>query len=385
MTHAATASGASQSYGSLAKLLHWITAALVFSMIALGLYMTQEGLELGERFQLYQLHKSIGVTVLAITVVRLIVRQINGVPALPAHIHGWERIAAHSAHGALYALLIAMTLTGWAMVSVAAFSVPTMLYGVIPWPHIPFLAALSTEDKKAAEAVFQQTHEIFAYSLAVLIGVHVAAALRHALILKDGVMSRMLPRFLVKSSALVLCLGLAAVVARPGDARAYEWDVSPEASKVGFAVTAAGSTITGAFQKFQAQVKFDPDLLADAEIAVAIDMTSVKTSLPEADQTLASAEWFDVKQFPRATFRAQQAKRVGEGKFEYAGDLTVKGVTKPATLAFSVEIEGSEATAQGELTIVRADHGVGPESMAGVAIPKDVKVAMTIKALKLNN
>ncbi|MDZ4791301.1 MAG: YceI family protein [Hyphomicrobiales bacterium] len=385
MAYATATTPVTGDYGSLAKLLHWATAALIFAMVSLGVYMTQDGLDLATKFRLYQLHKSIGVTVLAITAIRLVARQINGVPALPAHVHGWERFAAHTAHGALYALVFSMTLTGWAMVSVAAFSIPTMLYGVIPWPHIPFLAELSAEHKKAAEAVFKQIHEIFAYTLTALIVVHIGAALRHALILKDGVMSRMLPRFLTKTTAVIICAGLAALVARPGDTQAYEWDVNPKTSRVGFEATAAGSTVKGAFEKFQAQVKFDPDMLADAEIEVAIDMASLKTGLPDADKTLTSAEWFDVKQHPQATFRGKGAKKIAAGKFQYIGDLTIKGVTKPAILAFNVEIEGSEAAAEGELTVTRPDYGVGPESMAGIPVPKDVKVVMSVKALKLNN
>ncbi len=386
MAYAVATRDASQGYGGLAKLLHWTTAALVLLMIGLGLYMTQDGLDIGTRFRLYQLHKSVGVTILAITAVQIVSRQINGVPALPPHFEGWERIAARTAHGALYALLFAVTLTGWAMVSVAAFSIPTMLYGVIPWPHIPFLADLSPGDKKSAEAVFRQTHKIFAYGLAALIGVHVAAALRHALILKDGVMSRMLPRFLTRTSAILVCAALAIIIARPRDALAYEWDVNPETSRVGFETSAGGQAIKGAFERFKAEIRFDPDMPDEAAFDVAIDVASLKTGTAEVDKALPSAEWFDAARFPQATFRAKGAKRTGEGKYEVTGDLSIKGVSKPATLPFSLSIEGAEAAAEGLLTIDRATYGIGPETFAGgIPLPKDVKVAMSIKALRLDN
>ncbi|MDX2265470.1 MAG: cytochrome b/b6 domain-containing protein [Hyphomicrobiales bacterium] len=380
---AAEARHARQDYSALAKLLHWSTAGLVVFMIGLGLYMTRDDIDLTSKFQAYQLHKSIGVTILALTVIRFIARQATGVPALPPHVAGWERAAAHAAHGGLYALLFAMTLTGWAMVSVAAFAIPTTLYGVIPWPHIPGLVDLAPEEKKAAEAVFKQTHEILAWSLAGLIGVHVAAALRHGLILKDGVMSRMLPRFLKGSAALA---GAALIgAAMLGEARAYEWDVARDKSRVGFEVSAAGQTVKGSFGNFQAQVRFDPELLANAEVAFAVDIATMKTGAPDVDKTLATAEWFDVKNHPKAVFRAAGAKRVGDGKYEMNGQLTVKGVTQPAVFPFALDVDGSDATAKGQFTVNRIAHGVGPESVAGVPVPKEIVVTVDIAALKLDN
>lgn len=380
MAQASTIGSTAGEYGAFQKLLHWVTAALVLFMIALGLYMTRAEIGLGERFQLYQLHKSIGVTVLLLTLVRFAWRSTFGVPALPEHIAGWERAAAHAVHGGLYALLIAMTLTGWAMVSVAAFSVPTLLYGVIPWPHVPYLTDLPTEDKKAAEAVFKTTHALLSYTLAALATLHIAAALRHAIFLKDGVMSRMLPRLFALASAAVF-----GAFAAASDARAYQWDVSPKNSKVTFELSAGGQTVKGEFANFRTEIRFDPDLLADATFNVIVDVASLKTGVAEVDKTLPSSEWFDAPKFPQAVFRSAGAKKTGEDKFEAAGDLTVKGVTRPATLTFTVEIDGAEAAGSGELVIDRLGHGVGPEAVAGIPVPKEVPVKITVKGLRLDN
>src|SRR6201999_4346461 len=93
--------------------------------------------DLAQKFKLFQLHKSLGITVLLLMVLRVLWRFIGRTPALPAWLSWYERAGAKAAHLSLYLLLFALPLTGWALVSSSALPIPTLLYQTIPWPHIP--------------------------------------------------------------------------------------------------------------------------------------------------------------------------------------------------------------------------------------------------------
>jgi cytochrome b561 len=173
-------------------LLHWLIAAAIFGQIALGLAMTRQGLPLMRQFQLYQLHKSVGITILLLVVLRVLWRLGHRPPPLPPAMPALERRAAGGAHLLLYALILGLPLTGWAVVSASPFNIPTVLYGVVPWPHLPVLPEL--HDKAPAEAALKAVHAYGAWVLIVLVAVHIAAAFRHAIVLRDGVLRRMVPQ-----------------------------------------------------------------------------------------------------------------------------------------------------------------------------------------------
>jgi cytochrome b561 len=178
-------------YSAVAILLHWASALGVLVLIGLGLTMTHAALAPLRQFQLYQWHKSVGITVLALTALRVLWRLTHRPPPHPAGMPARERRVAAAAHHLLYLLLVGLPLTGWAVVSLSPFNIPTVLYGIVPWPHLP-LAAL-VPDPAVAEAVLKRVHALGAWFLAALLAVHVAAALRHHLLLRDDVLRRMLP------------------------------------------------------------------------------------------------------------------------------------------------------------------------------------------------
>ena len=186
---------ATRRYDAVAMILHWLTAAAVLGLLVAGMTMTRLQPGSALQFSLYQLHKSVGITVLALTLIRLGWRLAHRPPALPDSMPGWERLAAALGHLALYGLLVAMPLTGWAVVSVSPYNIPTVLYGLVPWPHLPGLATLPHADKHSAEEVLKQLHDAGAWIMLALLAVHAGAAVRHLLWLRDGVMERMLPRW----------------------------------------------------------------------------------------------------------------------------------------------------------------------------------------------
>ena len=178
-------------YTTVAITLHWLIAALIVTIATLGLIMVNVKLAPIWQFRLYQWHKSIGITILLLAMVRLVWRLAYPAPPLPAEMPRLERQAASSAHWVLYGLMLGLPLVGWALVSASPYNIPTVLYGVIPWPHLPVLPGLS--NKAAVEHVLKGVH---AYGAFVLIGVvvlHAAAALRHHLVIRDDVLRRMIP------------------------------------------------------------------------------------------------------------------------------------------------------------------------------------------------
>lgn len=179
-----------QRYGLVAIGLHWTIAAAILAMIGLGLIMTE--LDPSPRkFALYQWHKSIGITILALSLIRLGWRLANPVPALPEGMRAWEVGLARLTHVAFYVLMLALPVSGWLMVSVSPWNIPTVLYGVVELPHLPVAGLV--EDRKSAESWMKEVHQWLAFGLVGLLLLHVAGALKHHLIAGDDVLRRMLP------------------------------------------------------------------------------------------------------------------------------------------------------------------------------------------------
>jgi cytochrome b561 len=184
-------------YTRSAMLLHWTMALGILCMVVIGLVMTQLPLSPMLQFKLYQLHKSIGITVLFAAILRLLWRLGHRPPQPPDSLTPIEHLAAEGMHRLLYVFMFAMPLTGWAVVSVSPFNIPTVLFGLIPWPHMPILSTL--HDKPTADAILSKVHAYGGWTLIVLLTVHAGAALRHHLVLRDEVLERMLPAWLLRT------------------------------------------------------------------------------------------------------------------------------------------------------------------------------------------
>lgn len=178
---------AGSRYTAVAMLLHWLLALVILGMFAMGLYMSDLPFS-PLRLKLYNWHKWAGVTFLALTVLRLVWRVTHRPPPLPRTIEqampGWQMRAYHATHHLLYVLFFAVPLIGWAYSSAAGF--PIVWFGVLPLPD--FVPA----SKELAEMI-KPLHGLSAFALVGLAGLHVAAALKHHWIDRDGLLSRMLP------------------------------------------------------------------------------------------------------------------------------------------------------------------------------------------------
>ena len=175
-------------YDAVAVVLHWAMALGIFALIVVGLAMKHADIPKNRLFIYFQAHKSIGILILLLAVLRLVWRLAHRPPPLPFSMSALERGAAHAGHLLLYLFMFALPLTGWASVSTSPRNIPTVLFGAIPWPHISFLAELP--DKAPVHAVVEALHKYGAYMLIVVLIGHIAFALRHA-VKGDVPLSRM--------------------------------------------------------------------------------------------------------------------------------------------------------------------------------------------------
>ncbi|MET0363739.1 MAG: YceI family protein [Sphingobium sp.] len=161
------------------------------------------------------------------------------------------------------------------------------------------------------------------------------------------------------------------------------WTVDKAQSRVAFTAAMNGQAFNGTFRRFDARILFDPANLAGSSVSATIDMASAVTGDQSRDESLPTADWFAVSSFPRATFVAKSFKAVGKGRFQAAGTLTIRNVSRPVVLPFQLAITGNAAAMQGALTIDRRWFGVGQGQFAGVeSVAANVTVKIAIKATK---
>jgi len=165
-------------YTSIAISLHWLIAILVIGLIAIGKYMNELEETDHLRFVLIQWHKSFGILVLLLVLLRIVWRITHRPPRLSSSISAWERIAASTTHLFFYLLMVVIPVSGWVMVSASPLNLATELFGAIPWPHLPLEASALLADKEAISERSVQAHHFLANGLLVLVLLHIAAALR---------------------------------------------------------------------------------------------------------------------------------------------------------------------------------------------------------------
>ncbi len=180
------------SYSRTAIILHWVIALLLIGNFAGGLIMGDlfESTDPAMRqlgFTVAQMHKSFGLTILVLSLLRLGVRLTAGTPPLPDHMTYVERLLSKLTHWGFYAVMILVPLSGWVMVSASPLGFPTVWFGLFEWPHLP----IPTSKPVAGGA--SEAHEIMAFLGAGLFVLHVAGALKHQYFDRDDVLARMLP------------------------------------------------------------------------------------------------------------------------------------------------------------------------------------------------
>ena len=413
-----------QRYSYTAITLHWLIALLLAFQIALGWAL--EGNNGPELFARYQLHKSIGISILLLSLARLAVRLFT--PRPPASDGpAWTRMLAGIVHGLFYLVMILGPVTGWLLVSTARVQVPTLLYGLVPWPHLPVGRALH----EPAESI----HGAMAWLAIGLFLLHIIGALRHQWLLGKPDLQRMIPFARGKAvgaaiGALALVGGAfvagqsvypersrpvvvkappmptaAPVATRAGPAAPLVEDKAPveEAAKeapvdgkepladwtvasggrLGFTARWNGETVNGSFDRWRAAIRFSPDVLARSNIRVTVDLASADTGDGQRDDSLKSSDFFNVTAQPNAIFTARDIRHIDGDRYEARGTLDLRGVSKPVTLRFTLRIEGNKARVAGTARIDRTAFGVGQGEWAATdAIAAGVDVDFSFSATR---
>jgi cytochrome b561/polyisoprenoid-binding protein YceI len=405
-------------YSAGAIVLHWLLALAMAFQIALGFAMPQRG---PHSFVPMQLHKSVGITILLLTLIRLAWRLGRRPPeALEG---GWTAVAARTVHWAFYAVLVLGPVTGWIIVSTARLHVPTVLFGVVPWPHLPLTASLNEP--------MEQVHELLAWIALVLFGLHVAGALRHQFLLRDPVIKRIAPggsvaaAMALLAATVVIYFGVGSYVAQkylvpamaefqaaralrpppaasapapaatPGDAASPtpepsatataqalgpppQWSIA-EGKQLAFSVDNAGRPVRGRFRDWSGSIAMDPDHLESADIRIAIRLASASLGDATQDAMLQGADFLASASNPTATWRSGKVTKTAPGRYRADGTLTIRGKSRPQAIAFTLTGSGPQRHVTGTASIDRTAFGIG-SGEAGESLGKTVALTFAFDA-----
>jgi cytochrome b561/polyisoprenoid-binding protein YceI len=416
-------------YTLVAVAFHWVIAAAIVIQILLGLRMGSG--HSATTYALFQLHKSIGLTILVLSLGRLAWRLANAAPPAPPGQPRWERIASHVVHWGFYVAMIGLPLTGWLIVSSSRTNIPTILYGLIPWPHVPGVAELPATSKHLVNQASSTSHQLLVKLVYALLALHLGAVAKHQLLDRDEVFAHMAvgarpgwreprlwlaaaglvavvafgllitPSVKIKTSAPAVPVAAPAIVAPPAPpALPSVAPVAAPAAKVtapkieapvawtiqsgstlGFSTAWSGQPIEGGFKRWDGDILFSPDALAKSKLTIRVDLASVSTGDDQRDATLPTPDWFDATAHPTAVFIASRFKATGHDSFVANGTLTLRGVTRPVAVAFTLKITDDEAVAQGSASVDRTAFGVGQGEWAATdQIPAEVKLSFSLKA-----
>lgn len=418
-------------YSAVAIVLHWLIAILVLSMIPMGWWMSDaiaDPAQQATAYKAFQLHKSVGFTILGLTVIRLVWRISHRPPAMPMT-RAWERYLALGAHAVFYFLLLALPLTGWLYVSTGwavatdqPLEVATSWFGLFTVPHLPVAeAAASVRRSLAFEAM--GAHSLMAWGVLVMAALHVGAALKHQFLDRDGIMEHMIPVLKGRHDepgrpfgrreaaatwavALLATLALAAVgwslgapaareiadapaqppvgagadvSVQPGTATA--WTIDASSSAIRFAGLHAGAAFNGRFERWEGKVWFDPSDLAGSRADIVIQTGSARTGDATQENSLGAPEWFDPAHAPTARFQASDFRALGGDRYEAVGTLRVKAAIVPVRLPFTFQRQGEKATVRGKVELDRTALDLGLASdPSGQWVSKAIEVTVDVVA-----
>lgn len=403
------ASNTARAYGWVARFFHWTVAVLILAAIALGLYAG--GLPQGTQDQMqaifatFSVHKTVGVAVLILALGRILWTLSQPRPR-PLHPNRRaETFLAETVHWALYLGMVIMPLSGWLLHSAAPGGFSRILWPLGQrLPLVPQDAALSDR--------FAAFHETGWWVLAGLVALHVAGALKHVLIDRDGTLARMAGdpesapqppqaprRPLVHVLAALLALGLwaatALLSAEAPEETAPAATTQPAATQpaapttattaaqgtawtvrqgtLGIEVTQGGNPVQGTFGGWTADIDYDP-ATGSGHVEVLIDVASL--SLGAVSDSAKGPDFLNAPAHPQARFDARiLPPQTQGGPHVVQGTLTIAGKPVETTLPFELTIDGDRATARGTLTVDRRDFGVG----AGYADESTVGFGVAIR------
>lgn len=183
-----------------------------------------------------------------------------------------------------------------------------------------------------------------------------------------------------RAAAFALIAAFAGLL--PEAAHAADWAVDAQRSRLGFSGTQMGAPFEGTFERFSSTIRFDPADLAGSTVAIVIDMASARTGSSERDEAVRGSDWFATATYPQAGFVADTFRKEGDGRFVAFGTLTIRDVSKPVELPFTLTSEPPGTHAEGALAIDRTAFGVGQgQWVSGSTVGRDVRIVIDLYAL----
>lgn len=359
----------SQRYHGIAIGLHWLIAMIIIGMLGIGKFMTSLDESDSLRFVLTQWHKSFGVVVLVLILLRVVWRLTHRPPPLPGHLKSWEVFAAGLTHGLLYALMLLIPVSGWIMVSASPLELPTLIFDGIHWPHLPLFDSIT--DREQVTQIFADIHEIAATLLILLLLAHIGAALRHRIQLRDGVMERMSPKtqdgaWVSGFRRLTVSVVLVTVaLIGYGYSGGSSAPLGAGKSQVGFKFEVQGNASEGQFSESSVDLLLDADNPAGSKLQATVNTATATTGNSQVDSTLRGSDWFDSEKHPQASFESTSLVTSGENSYSVSGILQIKGVSRELVFPLVLSNEQDRRFASGQFTVNRLDFNLGADSQPG--------------------
>lgn len=385
-------------FGSVTRSLHWLTALLILTNLPLGVvanrlpYDTAEALV--QKAQVFSLHKTVGVAVFFVALLRIAWALSQPHPAALHPERKAETALAAVVHWLLYISLVAVPLTGWVHHAALAG------YAPILWPFGQGLPLVPMSNDVAMVAA--SLHRVFTRLLLASIALHVAGALKHHLIDRDATLRRMwrgtvapaepvrrghgvtpaLAAVVVYIAGAGLAWSLVEPVDVPGPpapvaASAGNWAV--ESGTITFTVGQMGTDVDGTFGTWAADIQFDP-VSRTGRVKVDIDTTSL--TLGSVTEQAKGTEFFDVPNHPAAVFEATIAPGTGAADYLASGTLALRGMVLPLDLPFTMTITDGKAVMSGTTEIDRRAYNMGQSYPDGALVGFTVKVGVTVTAAR---
>ncbi len=395
-------------YSFLSRLLHWLIAGLIVSQYVLAKLAEQaeHANKVVQQLGLLANHKSIGMTILMLAVLRLSWRLITKSPALPNSMPAWQIRASSISHWLMYGLIFSIPISGWLMSSAAAYSVS--------WFNLFVFPDLVTSSE-SLEYLFHEVHEILVKSLFVIVLVHIAATLKHHFVDKDAVLTRManMGAWLLFIAIIVFVLGffgrititenenIRLEIQEPIPApesltpeililensitsqNIESWVIDYQKSFIKFSGNQAGAPFEGHWQAWSADIKLDQSKLDQSSFDVTIESNSAFTEDQERDETIASADFFNADAHPKVKFQATQFNETSASNYSTSGILTMKGLSMPAIFEFSIVEDEDSITLIGKALLDRFTWNIGMGDWVDTSwVGKDVAVEVRVIATK---
>ena len=352
-----------QRFHGYAISLHWLMALLIIGLLVVGNYMVSLDESDALRFTLTQWHKSFGIIVFLLFVLRLIWRWTHRPPDLPADLKPWEVRAAGLTHTLLYLLVFIIPFSGWVMVSVSPLDLPTLLFNSVHWPHLALFNEVS--DRAAVTELVAEIHAMAGNLIILLLVLHIGAALKHHFVLKDGVMLLMAPKLsdghwvkgvMPLSAAIVLVVTGLIVY---GNSGSQSISTGTTTSHVSFEFELQNDIKSGSFADATVELLIDDSDVTASSLTAMVNTASVSTGNSQIESTLKSEDWFNVAQFPQALFQSDSLLAQEDDSFIVSGNLKIRGISQTVSFLLRLNQQDGKQMASGAFEVDRRDFELG--------------------------